>query len=76
MAERLSLDDANLGNAFVDTRGLSINERLAVAFRLGDEACRSYAEQYGISQEEAAVRLKAKRQVGRIPLFADAPQEP
>lgn len=69
MAERLLLDDADPRNSFVDTRGLSIDERVAVAFRLGDEACRDYAELHGISLDEASVRLEAARQVGRIPLF-------
>lgn len=69
MAERLPLDDAGPWNSFVDTRGLSLDERVAVAFRLGDEACRAYAELHDISLAEASERLEAARQVGRIPLF-------
>ena len=71
MLERRPLDNFDPEDSFADTRGLSSDERLALAFRLGDEACRSYAEQHGISLEEAGVRLKAARQVGRIPLFED-----
>ena len=69
MLERLPIDSADSLDSFVDTRGLSSDERVALAFRLGDEACRTYAEIHGVTLEEAAARLSATRQIGRIPLF-------
>lgn len=76
MLERLPIDNPGPHDTFVDSRGLSLDERVALAFRLGDEACRAHADFHGISLEEAAVRLRARRQIGRIPLFADTPQDP
>ncbi len=69
MLERLPIDSAGSEDSFADTRALSGEERLALAFRLWDEGCRAYADIHGVTLEEAAARLSATRQVGRIPLF-------
>lgn len=76
MLKRLPIDDAGPEDSFAATRALSSDERVLLALRLGDEACSAYAEIHGISLEEAGVRLKAARQVGRIPLFDEASQTP
>ena len=69
MLERLAIDNAGPADAFADARALSSDERVALAFRLWDDGCRTYADIHGVSLEEAAVRLSATRQIGRIPLF-------
>lgn len=69
MLERLPIDSAGPEDAFADARALSSDERVALAFRLWDDGCRTYAEIHGVSLEEAAVRLSSTRQIGRIPLF-------
>ncbi len=69
MLERLPIDAAGAEDSFADTRALSSDERVALAFRLWDDGCRTYADIHGVSLEEAAARLSATRQIGRIPLF-------
>ena len=69
MLERLPLDSADPEDSFAATRALSIDERVELAFRLWDDGCRMYADIQGVSLEEAATRLLANRQIGRIPLF-------
>lgn len=69
MLGRLPLDSADPEDSFADTRALSSDERVALAFRLWDEGCRMYADVHGVSLEEAATRLSATRRIGRIPLF-------
>ncbi len=69
MLERLPLDSADPEDSFAATRALSIDERVELAFRLWDDGCRTYADIHGVSLEEAATRLSANRQIGRIPLF-------
>ena len=69
MLERLPLDFADPEDSFAATRALSIDERVELAFRLWDDGCRMYADIQGVSLEEAATRLSANRQIGRIPLF-------
>lgn len=69
MLDRLLIDKAAAEDAFADTRALSSDERVALAFRLWDDGCRTYADIHGVSLEEAAARLSATRQIGRIPLF-------
>ena len=69
MLERLPLDTAGPEDSFAFTRALSSDERVALAFRLWDDGCRTYADIHGVSLEEAAARLSAARQIGRIPLL-------
>jgi hypothetical protein len=69
MLERLTLDNTGPEDAFAASRTLSSDERVALAFRLWDDGCRTYADIHGVSLEEAATRLSATRQIGRIPLF-------
>lgn len=69
MLERLPIDAAGAEDSCADTRALSSDERVALAFRLWDDGCRTYADIHGVSLEEAAARLSATRQIGRIPLF-------
>lgn len=69
MLERLPIDAADPEDSFAATRALSSDERLAWSFRLWDDGCRMYADVHGVSIEEAATRLSAHRQIGRIPLF-------
>lgn len=76
MLARLPIGSAESEDAFAFTRALSSDERLAWAFRLWDDGCRAYAEGHGVSFEEAAVRLSAARQIGRIPLFDDPSPAP
>jgi hypothetical protein len=68
MLERLPLDDTQPDDSLAFTRGLSSDDRVALAFRLGDEGARAYADIHGVTPEEAAARLSASRQFGRIPL--------
>ena len=69
MLERLLIDSTDPEDPFAATRALSIDERVELAFRLWDDGCRMYADVHGVSLEEAATRLSANRQLGRIPLF-------
>lgn len=69
MLERIPLDSDSSEDSFADARALSIDERVELAFRLWDDGCRIYSEVHGVSLDEAAARLSATRQIGRIPLF-------
>lgn len=76
MLERLPLDSAGPEDSFAATRALSSDARVAWAFRLWDDGCRAYADIHGVSPEEAAERLSATRQTGRIPLFDEPSPTP
>jgi hypothetical protein len=76
MLERLPIDSAGPEDSFAATRELSSDERVALAFRLWDDGCRTYADIHGVSLEEAATRLSAARQIGRIPLFDEPSPTP
>lgn len=76
MLNRLPLDSAGPEDAFAATRALSSDERVALAFRLWDDGCRAYADIHGVTLEEAAARLSATRQIGRISLFNESPPTP
>ncbi len=68
MLERLPLDFTEAEDSFAATRALSIDERVELALRLWDDGCRMYADVHGVTLEEAARRLAANRQIGRLPL--------
>ncbi len=76
MLERLPIDSAGSEDSFAATRALSGDERVALAFRLWDDGCRAYADIHGVTLEEAAARLSATRQIGRIPLFDESSTTP
>ena len=46
---------------------MSADERVALAFRLGDEDLEVYRRARGLSREVALRRLRMARQVGRVP---------
>lgn len=69
MLERLPIDGAGAEDSFADSGAFSSDECVELAFRLGDDDCRIYADAHGVSLEEAAARLSKNRQIGRIPLF-------
>ncbi len=46
---------------------MSADERVALAFRLGDEDLEIYRRARGLSREVALRRLRMARQVGRVP---------
>jgi len=69
MLQRIPLDSVDSKDSFADARALSIDERVELAFRLWDDGCRIYADVHGVTLVEAAARLSATRQIGRIPLF-------
>jgi len=69
MLQRLPLDSVASEDSLADAQALASDERVQLAFRLWDDGCRSYADIHGVSMDEAAARLSATRQIGRIPLF-------
>ncbi len=46
---------------------MSADERVALAFRLGDEDLEIYRRAWGVSREVALRRLRMARQAGRVP---------
>ncbi len=76
MLQRIPIDSVVSEESFTKAQVLSIDERVELAFRLWDDGCRSYADVHGVSLEEAAEKLSAGRQIGRIPLFDEPSQTP
>ena len=46
---------------------MSADERVALAFRLGDEDLEIYRRAWGVSREVALRRVRMARQAGRVP---------
>ena len=76
MLKRMPIDSADSEGSLADAQALAIDERVQLAFRLWDDGCRSYADVHGVSMDEAAARLSATRQIGRIPLFVELSRTP
>ena len=55
---------------------LSAQERVALAFKLGDADLETYRSTHGVTREEALIRFRRQRQQGRRPcrcLFDQTP---
>lgn len=62
-----SLGDASRRKTAEDDALLTPAERVARAFRLGDDDAEAYRRAKGIPKSAAEAELAAKRRIGRIP---------
>lgn len=60
-----SVADALRAETLAETLAMTPDERLALAFRLGDEAIEDLARSRGISRDAAAWLIRAQRRAGR-----------
>jgi hypothetical protein len=60
-----SVADELRAESIAATLAMTPDERVALAFRLGDQAIADLARTRGISEEEAAWLIRAQRRAGR-----------
>ncbi|MEO8195462.1 MAG: hypothetical protein ABI689_01940 [Thermoanaerobaculia bacterium] len=71
--KRIPLDATVPRTAALPAVPSGVEERFALAFRLWNDDCRTYAEVNGVSLEVAADRPSKAWQVGRLPLTSANP---
>ena len=64
---RGSIADGLRERTIAQVLALTVAERIALAFRLGDDDLALYVRASGLDGDEARRRLRARRQIGRTP---------
>ena len=71
-----SIADGLRERTIAQVLALTVAERIALAFRLGDDDLSLYVRASGLEGDEARRRLRARRQIGRTPSRSAAPGRP